>query len=125
MLTSLIEKANQLVSETKFRQSILFETVDDLKLAAFAGMFVSCFEEFYPEEASGLNRNPTSKRELTNNMDLVLSKLCLKLPGNQLSQVRGKQIMDGNINCIIVVIDAYLELGKLRRLVNLSLTSLR
>lgn len=109
----VLERANLLVSKSNFRKGQEFISIDELKLAAFSGMFTKLFQIYFPEEHDHELEEQAgqSKRELTTKIDFVLSKLHTKLPPH-MTQVDSKEIMSGKLPAILKAIDAFLYIDK-------------
>ena len=108
---NILSKANSLVERLIIMKFDKFESIDQLKVAAFTGLFVVIFGSILKEDIEGIIPNPTSKREYTENLLRTVSILGKEYDVDA-DHINCYEIMKGNVyhidlmlNLLVKVID--------------------
>ena len=104
----LLRKANNLLSTSQLKTYKPFLTLDELRIAAFTDFFVKVYVALFDDRGvNGIIPNPSSKREFSQNLTLVLSRLDIDRSIREQNDITCKAIMDGNIESISYLVDLF------------------
>ena len=111
---NILSKANSLVERLLIMKFEKFESIDQLKVAAFTGLFVVIFRSICKDDVDGVISNPTSKRENTENLLRTL-KILGKEYDVGADHINCYEIMRGNIHHIDLMLNLLVKVIDMER----------
>ena len=110
----ILSKANSLVERLLIMKFEKFESIDQLKVAAFTGLFVVLFGSIWKDDIECIIPNPTSKREYTENLFRTITILGKEYDVDA-SHINCYEIMKGNIYHIDLMLDLLVKVIDMER----------